>query len=462
MFDRLGSLFFLALIVVALSACTNGGLATILPESDNPSTTESLEKTNLLSSSYVDMSGATRNYEMFKVQYASGDATFMQWVPNSAGTSAGAVLLFMPYGGITWSGEASDAKWTAKGNGVHLDEDGPFYDPTTSSVINFTIVPPTDAAAEGFPYSYNNLHVLVVYGRFHIGGDLQNDIEDVKNGLRFLHSQSLVNKNKIGLTSGSWGGIGVLHAVAQLGASYMPAAIALQYPVSDAKKLREYLYTTVPAGTANNTIRDSYATFFDPYERRIDKATESLAGQSNRYDKYTHASLTGITSDIFLGHDAWDTLVPISHSVDLLSSISSTNKVYYYQLHSTPVDFDNFILNHTQNLDAMSSTAMGMWTYTYLITKLKDSAEAKYSFYDSSELAAQFAYMLGRIPGGNTDFYNDVLKMYCAPNLTLVDADNTYSGLGKDVVKTIMEFYSVGWAADGDAACAKLITHPPF
>ncbi|MNL21740.1 Prolyl oligopeptidase family protein [compost metagenome] len=307
--------------------------------------------------------------------------------------------------------------------------------------------------------------MLIVYGRFYTGQNAQNDIEDVKNGLRFLQDQAVVDKTNIGIYSGSWGGAGVYYSVAQLGATYMPKAISTLYPVSDFKKLVDYINVTVPSETADQNVLRSYGDFFDPYSRRIDNATASLFGQPTRYDAYRQSQLTGITSNVFVAHDDWDTLVPVSSTTDLLTALSGADQTSYFQRHSTPIDRDAFTLGHSQATESMEYAALMGWNYTFMITQLTSSATPRTSFYSSSELDAQVAHVVANNVASNSTFYNKVLNLLCQTNLQMKDTDTVAPNpdmSGEDLLMTIMNTASPGWAVSGAAACAKLTATPPF
>lgn len=452
------------LFVLGLTACGSNGLTLLDSVGTDPVSPTGLTKSVLSSGSYVDAVAITRNYDLIKLEHGTDAPTYVQWVPNAGNTTAGAVLLFLPYEGIDWSDLTIDAAWLAKGAGLHPDEDEPGYDPFSSSDISYTPITQDGGAAEGFAYSFNDLHVLIVYGRFYTGQNAQNDIEDVKNGLRFLQDQTVVDKTKIGIYSGSWGGAGVYYSVAQLGASYMPKAISTLYPVSDFKKLVDYINVTVPSETVDQNVLRAYGTFYDPYSRRIDNATAGLFGQPTRYDAYRQSQLTGITSSVFVAHDDWDTLVPVSSTTDLLTALSAADKTYYLQRHSDPIDRDAFTLGHSQATEGMEYAVLMSWNYTFMITQLTSSATLRTSFYSSIALAGQLEHVIDKNAAGNSAFYNKVLGLLCQTNLQMKDTDNVNANMsGPDLLMTIMNASSLGWAAaSGAAACAQLTATPPF
>jgi|GEM_PF-3182261 Prolyl oligopeptidase family. len=457
---------FILTALLALTSCLSSGFSetTNSPATTTEDTPAVFKSTILNTGSYSDAAGISRNYDLIKLEYGSEKTTYAQWIPNKAGATVGTVLMYFPYEGIDWTGEAIDTAWSTK-SGYSEDVDAPYYVNGTSSGISYTLITPAAAAGEGFPYSYTGLNVLIVYGRYYTGSTVQDSANDVQKGLRYLHSRTtLVDNSKIALYSGSWGGVGVLFGAAQIEASLRPSVIALAYPVSDLKKLNTRIETTIPTLTVNSALIDAYNAFWDPYKRRLNKATESLTGQSTRYDNYTHSKLSALNQKFFIAHDEWDTLVPFSHSVDLLNTVASTDKITLYHVRNGALDIDTADINHSQSTNEMTRSAMLGWLWTYVIGELTPSTAARSSFYSSSELITQFNYMKAmKTAGKDVSAYNKVLGLLCQENLTMGDADNSFGGNSKDIFFVLMEnLWQNGWAADGPSACAKLLTNPPF
>lgn len=458
-------LFVLAPAFLILLSCSNGTLSLKQSPSTDDTTndTDTFTKTTLSSSSWTTPVRGSQPYHLVKAQTGSHDPTFMQWLPNGVGTPTGAVIIYYPYEGIDWSGLAVDIKWSTR-SGAQNDEDGPNYNVSTSSQISYTKMTPLDATGYASTLAANDLNVLIVYGRYYSGTNLNGDAQAVADGLKFLHSQALVDKTRIGVYSGSWGGIGVLYGAALAGATYKPKSLSLAYPVSDAKAMINYA-ANIPNLTADVGKRAAYAAFFDPYLRRINKATEALTGQARRYDGYSQAALAGISSNIFIIHDDWDTLVPSTLTASLFSTIASTNKILYLQKHTTAVNYTTFALGHNQSTENITYTTTLTWNYLYLISELVDSGTARIAAYQSADMISQFSHMVAmHTAGQDTSAFNKVLGLLCLPNLFVKDVAAVYPDTsGSNLLIFLMEnLYQNGWAANGPAACAKLLTNPPF
>lgn len=454
---------FIVLFLASLTVnCTGGGFV-VSPVTATPVVDETLTTTPLSTGTYTDGTGTVRNFELLKVAFGSGSPTFIQWIPTTAGSASPTVLIYLQYDGINWTGLTVDVPWAARSAGSYADSDAPYYNASTSAPISYYgTTSTTDSGSLGFIYSYNNMNVAIVFGRFYVGGDLQNDIDDAKNGIRFLHSQALVDKTKIGLFGNSWGGMALLHGAAQLGATKMPKAISVLYPAADIKALNTLMQVTIPAAAPGNSA--GFTTFYEPYLRRINKSTEALAGQATRYDKYSLSALSGITSDLFVSHDAWDTIVPISVSNSLLSTVSSTSKIHFYQSHQSAVDYTTFSVGHSQGGgSALNTEGVTQWSYIFLLNKLMGTAP-RTAMVRTSVLVPQFQYVKSMHDlAVDTSYFNGVLAQLCTANLSVKELDSGNTFDGPTIFNFLMEYnYASGWAADGPSACAKLITNPPF
>lgn len=460
------SIFFLS--ILSLSACkVNVPAITIgIPTSTTPTPTPTVDSDLFTSSIIASPAYSGRTYDLVKAQSGSKAPTYMQWISNNANTTGAAVIIYYPYEVIDWSGETVDSKWSMF-SGAHDDEDGPYFNISTSSQISVSQMPHATAADNTsiFFANTNNVHVLIVYGRYYAGTDIAGDVQAVVDGYRFLNSKAIVDKTRIGIYSGSWGGIGVLYGT-KAAASYniKPKTISLAYPVSDVKLLTNYL-TSIPGLTASVPKQTQYSAFFDPYLRRINKATEALAGQATRYDKYKQSELSSIDSSIFIIHDKWDTLVPSTITTSLYSTMSSANKYVYYQPHATAIDYDNFVVNHSQASQPVDYTTALTWNYMFLIAELTDPTNTRATGFSLSTFLSQFQHMKAMYDlGQDTSSFNKVLSILCRPNLFLSDRDP--GGANHNSAYAfyfIMEnYYQSGWSFDSTTACAKLITNPPF
>jgi esterase/lipase len=419
---------------------------------------------SVLSNESYPYSGSTRSYQLLEAQSGSKNPTYMQWIPNETNTSSGAVIIYYPYESINWTGLAIDSKWYNLSSGGHPDEDGPYYNPLTSSSIYISPMTHLTAAQSNSIFMINKLHTLIVYGRFYSGSTVADDVQTIVDAYRFLNTKDVVDKTKIGIHSGSWGGVGVLFGTKAAEAySLKPKTISIAYPVSDLKALLAYI-DSIPTLTSDLTKQSEYAAFFDPYQRRLNKATEALAGQSSRYDKYSSSELASIDSSIFVIHDDWDTLVPSSLTNNLLNTMTGADKYVYYQRHSSALNYTTAILSHSQTLQPIDLTTVLTWNYLFLITELTDPSLLRVTIFSLNSFVAQFQHMKAMFDAGqDTTLFRKSLALLCRPNFFMNDSDSGTTYSGSDVLVFMMNnYYLIGWAADGPSSCAKLLTTPPF
>lgn len=460
-------LLFLPILYLAASCGVEFSSAPeVTKETTTPTTPVDTDAftSSVLSTDSYNTGSATRSFDMVKSQSGSKNSTYMQWIPNESNTTAGAVIVYYPYESIGWTGEAVDTKWFALPATGQPDDDGPYYDVATSSQIGNTPMPHLTAATNMSLFTSNNLHTLVVYGRYYSGTTVAGDVQAVVDAYRFLNSKTVVDKNKIGIYTGSWGGVGALYGTKAAAAyNIKPKTISLAYPVSDLKALSTYM-DSIPTLTADVTKRAQYAAFWDPYKRRLNKGTEALAGQATRYDKYSRSELASIDSSIFIIHDDWDTLVPSSFTTNLFTTLTGADKYVYYQRHTTAIDYTNFVLNHSQVTNAVDYATTLTWNYLFLIVELTDPTQTRASTFSLSNLIPQFQHMKAMYDAGqDTTAFRKPLSLLCRPNLFMNNADDGTPYPGSTVLAFMMSnFYQGGWAADGPSACAKLISNPPF
>lgn len=444
-----------------------------VPTATTPAPTLPTVDPDLFSSSVISTesyaySGSTRSYQLLKSQSGSKTPTYMQWIPNDSSTTSGVVIIYYPYESINWTGDPIDTKWFTLSTGGHPDEDGPYYNIATSSQINITPIPHLTAATNASSFTANNLHVLIVYGRYYSGTDVSGDVQAVLDGYRFLNTQTIADKTKIGIYSGSWGGVGVLYGSKAAAAySLKPKAISLAYPVSDLKALQTYM-DSIPTLTSNVTARGAYVAFYDPYERRLNKGTESLIGMATRYDKYSRSELASLDASLFIIHDDWDTLVPVSFTLDLFSTMTLSDKYAYFQRHNNVLNFDTFSTSHSQATNGVDlpidyATAL-TWNYLFLTVELTDPSQNRASYFELTPFVAQFQYMkLMYDNGHDTTAFRKTLGLLCRTNLFMYNIENSTPYAGAFVLYYLMEnYYQAGWSADPAAACAKLTVTPPF
>lgn len=302
-----------------------------------------------------------------------GGQTYVQWVHTDVPGTHGAVLATQPYAGIDWTGDALDTRWAATDPdaGLPLDVDGPefdgqsriVYERKTSEMVN----------QEAILNLVNGLSTLFVFGRFYAGGSVRDEIEDMKAGTWFLAEQADVDRTRIGVFGGSWGGFEALYAAAFADARITARAVAAAYPPADFPSWVTHLESrTEPALGA-----------IAPHRRRIQAGVTNGDYTGLRYDDLC-ARLPEAT---FLLHDAEDNLVPIGQSKELASRCGAD--VLYWPRANGP---DPSAATHGRLLAEVENVAVPTWfTYAnaYLHLRLAAPGTTLIGFVEERALAAQ-------------------------------------------------------------------------
>ncbi|WP_163990753.1 alpha/beta hydrolase family protein [Pyxidicoccus caerfyrddinensis] len=282
-------------------------------------------------------------YQLLRLQEPGKAPTYAQWFPPRQSGVSPTMMLTRPYDGISWSGEAVDAKWAARGTGLHPDDSEPHYHAGSSS-ISYALAPPEYIAAEAFYYLFHDFGVLAVFGRFYAGGDIQNDRDDMHAGLRFLAQAPGVDRSRIGIHGGSWGGFEALYAAADAPAESRPRVGVALFPLSDFAREVDYLFNVLPTRVTDPAKLGQYATFFEPYLRRILATTGEPPGWD--FSRWTREHLASKLSVPFLVlHEDWDTLVPVEQTQTLAALAGPRITPLYFQ-HWDPVDWNSRDLSH--------------------------------------------------------------------------------------------------------------------
>ncbi|RKG59854.1 hypothetical protein D7X30_12540 [Corallococcus sp. AB011P] len=307
-------------------------------------------------------------YQLLKLEVPGRAATYAQWFPPRKPGVSPTVVLTKPYDGIAWTGEAVDAKWAARGAGIHPDDSEPHYGPG-SSPIAFTPTTPEIIAGEAFIHLLHDFGVLAVFGRFYAGGDLQNDRDDMNAGMRFLAQAPNVDTRRIGIFGGSWGGYEALYAAADAPSTVVPAVGVALCPLSDFAAEVDYVSRWVPARVSDPAMRSRYQQFFEPYFRRIYATTGGdPVTPGTDYTRWTAAHLASTVQTPFLIlHDDWDTLIPVEHTRALVAQAPQRFTPMYFQ-NLPAVDWNTLPPDHGPLLSAHGSVVITLSLGHLLVT----------------------------------------------------------------------------------------------
>ncbi|HOD14504.1 MAG TPA: prolyl oligopeptidase family serine peptidase [Spirochaetota bacterium] len=376
-----GILVLMSISLALLAGCNtkeeNASLLSLLPviaasqcpEMDLPA------GATLLKSGSVYISPQWYCYYLLRLEFAGMEAAYAMWIPPPGGGVRPAVVLTRPYDYISWSGDD-----VPRGSETRVQQ----------------------YVADAVIFMLNNIGVLNVFERYYAGGSIQNDVDDTVAGLRFLNEAvGLVDKTRIGIWGGSWGGFEALYGAAYSsdGGGAVPCAGVAFFPLSDFNDEVEYVEN--PAGGVPNSIpditdtakKDQFEEFFSPYLDRI-KATAAWA------DWDGDALLAKLATPFVVVHDEWDTLVPFEQSVYLAVNAppgAPITPIFFYQDTARDLDALYYGWGHGElreyRLDAVPPPADGIvygvsstLAYSFLFARLASADQLIFNGYDEIAL----------------------------------------------------------------------------
>lgn len=440
--------FLCAILAALYTNCSGSNLQSAAIE--NRPQGGSVKVTQLGQGSYP--AGGDLTYRLLKLEVNGKSPTYAEWISNGKSTRSAAVLLSDPYSGVGWTDNAIDQKWATRPNAstgyVYADEDGPNFNPATSSSLGYQLIPPVQVGDQGAFALLNGASVLIVHGRFYAGGTLENEVDEIVTGLRFLAEQPEVDRNRIGIFGSSWGAFEAIHGSARSPSTARPiAGVAIAPPTNFVAQL-QYLQQSIPTLTSPAKLAE-YQDFFDPYVRRI------LA--SNYANFSTSFLATNLKTPFLVIHDQWDTLIPHAQSVSLKEAKPALIELLQFP-HETGINFNTFALDHQQSTEGMTTESAFALAQIYLFNRIFLQAEPKMIYTDAAKLMETIAYFRQKqLAGIDISWLKPRLVEMCAPNLSIVDSSTGESATGPLFLATAMTLW--GWNQTENTVCAYLANH---
>jgi hypothetical protein len=242
--------------------------------------------------------------ELVKVTRPDGKPTYVHWIHSDKPAPWPIVVSTDPYGGVAWSDDPIDARWSARPAGLYDDTEQPDFDGSAQVTYQPTTI---DSVNDGeYIHLLNNNAALHIHGRFYAGGSVGDDIEDMKAGMWFLAEQASVDRSRVGVWGGSWGGFESAYASALGDRRVAPTVTVALYPPVD---FSEWL----PYGHAR--AEPTYSAL-EGHRRRIEATTGPVATAD--FTGLRYADLCpGLPDATLVLHDELDNLVPIRQSEQL-------------------------------------------------------------------------------------------------------------------------------------------------
>lgn len=390
----------------------------------------------------------------YRLQRGEGAASYALWYPPPADAGPAPVMvLTQPYDGIDWTGEAVDARWATRGAGLHPDEDGPGYDPATGSSIVYEPMSADKAAESTFIWRHNGFGVLMLFGRFYAGGDVANDIEDMTLGFDFLATRDDVDRARVGIFGGSWGGFVALYGAAYAREDLRPTVGVALYPLSDFEAERRYVTEELPQRYTEETSRVATAEFFEPYLRRLDTTIVNRGG----FEGLRAEDLVArIDAPFLIVHEDWDTLVSMAQS-ERLVALAPDRFLPLWILHDGPPDpWDQTLNTHGPLLADFGALGIYPAIFGHLLTHLGGPSQDLLLPWDTASFRALLALMRQRqLEGVDVSFLAPRLAPLCDPRITAYAVDTQASATGAEMVAAEL---GLAWGVpiSADAACEAL------
>ena len=342
----------------------------------------------------------THPYTLLAITNArTGQVTYAQWVePDGGHVQDGPVIvLTQPYAGIDWTGEEVDTRWATLGNGSHADVDSPGA-PSTPENIAYSNANPRAGVDGAMVYLLNGISALHVFGRFYAGGDIEDDIEDMANGMRYLATREDIDKENIGVFGGSWGGFEAFYAAMHAPEEVTPDVGVAFYPLTDFEQEVRFVESFEQVQSVSQ--REAYRYFFAPYLRRIYATTGGPPDRMGAsYASVSHEAVdTKLRTPFFVFHDDQDTLVPFSMSQDLVQNELIS---YTWFLHPEPVSLETASPSHGATI-ARHGLSVSTISTILLMSRLKDDGGTLLTLADSVAFEAMLSDLRDQNARGQT------------------------------------------------------------
>ncbi len=316
--------------------------------------------------------GRAIEWQLLRLEVPGKEPAYAQWMPVAAPDGGVAPVLFStkPYEGIGWTGDPRDERWASLGTGLHPDVDGPGGGPD-AGVISYVLVTPEAQCDEAFLYQLHGISMLQVFGRYYAGGSIQNDVDDMVAGFEFLAREPGVDRERIGILGGSWGGFEALYGAAWAPESVRPVVGVALYPLSDFAAEVAYVTRTLPARYQTAAARERSEAFFDPYLRRMTATTGGLPDAGGDFTGFDLASLAPrLRTQFLVIHEDEDTLVDIGQSERLLAARPDLVQPLWLRHDAPPASWDALVTTHGKLLDAFGAKAAFTFAWSHLLRAL--------------------------------------------------------------------------------------------
>ncbi len=368
--------------------------------------------------------GATYKMQLGKLTFADlKEPVYFQWVSNCDNLCP-TVVIANPYAGIDWTGEPGDEKWWGRSGSdlgyLFSDEDGPGFEAgKTTGHLFYQRQTPEQSFQMGALFSPNKISLLIINNRFYRGRSLKIYVDEFKKVTTYFLEQKKIDPNKMALFGASLGGF--IAAQASLDKKINPKALVLETPLIDLKNQVGHILD-YPNLITDSTVLEKYVNFFEPYLRRIYLFTGGApADHASEYLPYQLETVAkNLKSETLVMHDTWDTLVPVTNSLQFVNK-APLSQLFLYQ-HSTAIDWNAFKMDHWQLAEGMSGESAWPWYHLFIYKRILNEDQPKTLYYEYLKLAASINEVKqAKDRGQDISWFKIRMLDLCMPNLTMND-----------------------------------------
>jgi hypothetical protein len=282
-----------------------------------------------------------RSVSLIKAEHVTGTSSYMLYVP-SAEKPAPLIILNEPYTGIGWTDDPVDLAMAVNDDGVYPDVYGPDYNGIDE--IRYTQDTIQKSVSKADQWMANGYAVAITFGRFYAGGSLANDVQDAVTPYFFAAAhQAEIDIKHIASSGGSWGGLMALFGAYAAPPEVKPEAVAALSAPNNIPDLLSYVSQLYQQTDLN---QDRVRGFYSPYLRRINVSDTTSPVEFDVVSTLTAKELCEqLPDNVFLAHDEWDTLIPLTQTSTLEDVCGEKVKAVYW-LRGSPADINIHGLNH--------------------------------------------------------------------------------------------------------------------
>jgi hypothetical protein len=385
-------------------------------------------------------------YKLLELRCGDKAPTYAQWIEPEAAAARPfpVVAMTQPYAGIDWTGEAVDARWAARGAGLHPDDSEPGYVAGSNSVIAYEPMTPQQGGEQAVVHLLNGFGVLHMFGRFYAGGSIQNDVEDMTCGLSYLAVAEGADASRIGTFGGSWGGFEAVY-----GALYAPPEVAPKVgvaltPLTDF--VEEWRHVDAAEADPRAQVAQQFTAFFEPYKRRMTQTTGG-APDAGDFTAFTHDGLAALPNQTrFLAiHDSEDALVPFTMGQSFAQRFGERVEPVWV-MSEGPLDLEVSGLTHGVRMSELYVTLITL-SSVYLHTALAAPDKQLIIVYDPANLKQLLGYALAQKQRGQgTQQLAQRLVELASQRVLMFDlVGNTFKPGAEVITALVNEVFGTGY-----------------